>query len=158
MDPETGSDQNNAEGAYGVHVWDEMRGCAILDSGATTTGSSVKAAEEIQMDRLNQSEPGEATLHDSDRRFRVANGGISESQKMLEMPSTSGLLTGETINMHLIDTAGNRTAPLLGIDEMRRLRMVIDYEENKVMFKDNPDVWHKLPVSRKGLLLLPLTK
>ena len=36
--------------------------------------------------------------------------------------------------------------------------MVVDYEENKVMFKDNPDVWHTLPTTKKGLMMIPLTK
>ena len=36
--------------------------------------------------------------------------------------------------------------------------MVVDYEDNQVMFKDNPDVWHQLPVTKKGLLMIPLTK
>ena len=26
------------------------------------------------------------------------------------------------------------------------------------MFKDNPDVWHKLPTTKKGLMMIPLTK
>ena len=60
--------------------------------------------------------------------------------------------------MHLIDRAGNDASPLFSIDEMRRLRMVVDYEENKVMFKDNPDVWHVLPTTKKGLMMIPLTK
>ena len=60
--------------------------------------------------------------------------------------------------MHLVDRAGNDTSPLFSIDEMRRLRMVVDYEENKVMFKDNPDVWHVLPTTKKGLMMIPLTK
>ena len=36
--------------------------------------------------------------------------------------------------------------------------MVVDYEENKVVFKDNPDIWHELPVTKKGLMMIPLTK
>ena len=32
----------------------------------------------------------------------------------------------------------------------------MDYEENKVMFKDNPDIWHEHPVTKKGLMMLPL--
>ena len=62
------------------------------------------------------------------------------------------------MNMHLTDSAGNDTSPLFSIDEMRRLRMVVDYEDNKVMFKDNPDVWHVLPVTKKGLVMIPLTR
>ena len=60
--------------------------------------------------------------------------------------------------MHLIDKAGNDTCPLLSINDLRRLRIVIDYEEGKVMFKDNPDVWHELPTAKKGLMMVPLTK
>ena len=38
--------------------------------------------------------------------------------------------------------------------------MVVDYEENKVMFKDNPGVWHELPTTggERGLILIPLTQ
>ena len=38
--------------------------------------------------------------------------------------------------------------------------MVIDYEDNKVMFKDKPNVWHSLPTTGgdRGLMLIPLTK
>ena len=60
--------------------------------------------------------------------------------------------------MHLIDRVGNDTSPLFSIDEMRRLRMVVDYEENKVTFKVNPDVWHVLPTTKKGLMMIPRAK
>ena len=60
--------------------------------------------------------------------------------------------------MHLIDRKGNDTCPLLSIHDMRILRMVVDYEDDKVMFKDNPDVWHELPTTKKGLMMVPLTK
>ena len=60
--------------------------------------------------------------------------------------------------MHLIDRKGNDTCSLLSIHDMRILRMVVDYEDDKVMFKDNPNVWHELPTTNKGLMLIPLTK
>ena len=60
--------------------------------------------------------------------------------------------------MHLADRDGNETSPLFSIDDKWRHRMVVDYEENKVMFKDLPDQWHTLPTTKKGLLMLPLTK
>ena len=60
--------------------------------------------------------------------------------------------------MHLIDRKGIDTCPLLSIHDMRILRMVVDYEDDKVMFKDNPDVWHELPTTKKGLMMVPLTK
>ena len=77
---------------------------------------------------------------------------------MVEQPITSGLLKGKSISMHLIDREGNETSPLFSSNDMRRNRMVVDYEENKVMFKDNPEVWHTLPTTKKGLMMIPLTK
>ena len=137
---------------------EETRGCAIMDSGATVMCSSTLAAEEIQMQRINQREPGQPIVRDSDRRFRLADGRVNDANKMVEQPITAGLIAGKTVNMHLIDSAGNAASPLFSIDEMRRLRMVVDYEENKVMFKDNPDIWHVLAVTKKGLMMIPLTK
>ena len=40
--------------------------------------------------------------------------------------------------------------------------MIVDFHANRVMFKDNPDVWHELPVTDPGnpraLMLIPLTQ
>ena len=110
------------------------------------------------MQRINQCEPGMPTVSTSDRRFRFADGSIDEAQKVVEQPITAGLLTGKYLSMHLNDKAGNDTCPLLSINDMRRLRMVVDYEEGKLMFKDKPDVWRALPTTKKGLMMIPLTK
>ena len=110
------------------------------------------------MQRINRSEPGQPTVSQSDRRFRFADGRVDEAQQVVEQPITSGLSAGKSVTMHLIDKAGNDTCPLLSIHDMRRLRMVVDYDEGKVMFKDNPDVWHELPTTRKGLMMIPLTE
>ncbi len=77
---------------------------------------------------------------------------------MIEQPITAGPLKGKTINMHLIDRSENETSPSFSIDDQRRHRMVVDYEENKVMFKDRPEEWHTLPTTKKGLMMIPLTK
>ena len=83
------------------------------------------------MQRLNHQEPGLLNAAESDRRFRFADGHIDEAQKMVGQQITSGLLAGTSINMRMIDCAGNETSPLFSIDMMRRLRMVVDYEEKK---------------------------
>ena len=77
---------------------------------------------------------------------------------MVEQPIDAGLLQGKSTTMHLIDRADNETSPLFSIDDQRRHRMVVDYEENNVMFKDQPNQWHELPVTKKGLMMIPLTK
>ena len=141
-----------------VNALEETKGCAVLDSGATIMRPSTVAAEEIQAQRLNRKEPGVPTVSDSDRRFRFADGRVDSAQKVVEQPITAGLLAGKTIKTHLIDRAGNDTCPLLSIHDMRMLRMVTDHEDNKVMFKDYPDVWHELPTTKKGLMMIPLTE
>ena len=71
---ESGSQHpNDVEDINGL---EETKGCAILDSGATIMCSSTVVAEEIQMQRLNQSEPGLPTVSKSDRRVRFANGSV----------------------------------------------------------------------------------
>ena len=121
-----------------VNSLEETKGCAILDSGATVMCSSTLAAEEIQLQRLRQNEPGQPKVQESDRCFRFADGRTDAAQNMVKQPITAGLLTGKSISMHLIDKQGNDTSPLFSIDDQRRHRMVVDYEENKIMFKDRP--------------------
>ena len=122
------------------------------------TCSSTVAAEEIQVQRLRQNEPGMPVIGNSDRVFKFADGRTDESRKTVEQPITAGLLEGKTLKMHLIDSAGNDTGPLYGINDLRRHRMVVDYDESKVMFKDKPDEWYQLPQTQKGLMLIPVTK
>lgn len=86
-----------------VNTLEETRGCAILDSGATTMCSSSAAAEEIQLQRLRQNEPGDPKVSGSDRCFRFADKRTDAAQKMVKQPITAGLLKGKSINMHLID-------------------------------------------------------
>ena len=127
-----------------VNGLEETRGCAVLDSGTTVMCSSTVAAEASQQQRIDRAEPGEPPVSESDRRFKFVDGRVDEAGKVVEQPGTSGLLAGKTLSMHLIDKEGNDTCPLLSINDLRRLRIVVDYEESKIMFKDSPDVWHKL--------------
>ena len=151
-------DQQEPAKAEEVNSLEETKGCAIMDSGATVMCSSTAAAEEIQMQRLRRSEPGDPSVRGSDRCFRFADGRTDEAQNMVEQPITAGLLKGKSINMHLISRSGSEASPLFSADDQRRHRMVVDYEENKVMFKDRPEEWHTLPTTKKGLMMIPLTK
>ena len=78
-----------------VNTLMETRGCAILDSGATVMCSSTAAAEEVQMQRLRQSEPGDPSVKGCDRCFRFAGGRTDEAQNMIEQPIAAGFLKGK---------------------------------------------------------------
>ena len=135
-------------------------GCAILDSGASTGVTSLDAADAVQQQRLASGEPGQPVLSTSDRRFRFGDGSFDSAANKVTQPITAGILKGHSLDFHLIDKEGNETLPLYPISEMRKSRMVVDYEENKVMFKNNPKVWHQLPTTggERGLMLIPLTR
>ena len=81
--------------------------------------------------------------------FVSLTGDLMKLKKVVEQPVTSGLLAGRSLQMHLIDREGNDTSPLLSINDMRRLRMVVDYEDSKIMFKDKPTERHTLPTAKK---------
>ena len=137
---------------------EEFRGCAVLDCGATVGTSSLAALDEIQEDRLTRKEQGEAKLAPSQCRFRFANGTGNPASVNVTQPITAGLLEGSQIDLHVVDQPGNLTPPLFSIEDMRKHRLVVDFEENAVSFKDRPGVWHSLPCTQKGLLLMPLTE
>ena len=120
-------------------------GCAILDSGASTGVTSLEAVDAVQQQRLASGEPGEPTLSPSDRRFRFGDGSSDSASNKVTQPVTAGILKGHNLDFHLIDKKGNETLPLYPISEMRKSKMVVDYEQNMVMFKDQPGVWHQLP-------------
>ena len=121
---------------YGAMADDFMEGCLILDSGASLSVSSLKAADDIQLHWLERDEPGVTTTEKSTKTFSFANGGKSSATFIAKQPITSGLLAGQDIDFHLIYIAGNRTAPLLLIKEMTRLKMIIDFAEGSISYKD----------------------
>jgi hypothetical protein len=86
--------------------------------------------------------------------------GTNSATFIAKQPITSGLLAGQVNDFHLIDLAGNRTAPLLSIKEMTRLKMIIDFAEGSVSFKDALPAhkWYVLPKTPTGLLFLPVTQ
>ena len=81
-----------------------------------------------------------------------------ESTLLKKLLNNRSLLDSYRENRQNALDQGNDTCPLLSIHDMRVLRMVVDYEDDKIMFKDNPNVWHELPTTRKGLMMVPLTK
>ena len=141
-----------------AHMTEEQKGCAILDSGATTMVSSLHAAETIQQEMISNKETGAIKVSPSEKVFKFADGDHDAAANQAEIQVSHGLLKGKSLNMHLLDKKGNETAPLYSVNDMRDHRMVVDCEENKCMFKDDPTVWYKLPVTKKGLLMIPLTK
>ena len=133
-------------------------GCAIVDSGATAGVVSLSAADDIQAQRLRQGEPLEPTVTESTKTFRLGDGHAERATVSIHQPVTAGLLKGETLDLHCIDKKGNETLPLFPISEMRRLGMLVDFEENSISLKKSPGISHKMPTTSKGLMLIPLTK
>ena len=129
-----------------------------MDSGATAGVISLSAADDIQQQRLRQGEPHEPTVSESTKTFRLGDGHAEKASVTIRQPVTAGLLQGQTLDLHCIDKKGNDTLPLFPISEMRRLGMIVDFEQSSISFKSQPGKWHKMPTTSKGLMLIPLTK
>ena len=130
-------DQNHSEIEEQANVV-RHTGCAILDSGTSTSVTSLPAADELQRQRLNAQEPGQPTVSPSDRRFKFGDGNSEAASKKMTQPITAGILQGQKVDFHSIDKKGNETLPLYPITEMRKTRMVVNCESDKVIFKDKP--------------------
>ena len=140
---------------------ESFRGCAILDSGATSGVTSLVAADHIQESRIKFQEPGNPEVYDSSKKFKCGDGGEDTVRKMIDQPVTAGILKGSSIPLHVVDKPGNKTLPLFPISEMGKRRMVVDYAENRVSFKNEPHKWYHLPTTGKdgeGLMMLLLTQ
>ena len=152
-----------------VHLEDEdafavpesFKGCAILDSGATSGVPSLVAADHIQESRIQFQEPGNPEVYDSSKKFKFGDGGEDTVRRMIDQPATAGILKGTSIPLHVVDKPGNKTLPLFPISEMRKRQMVVDYAENRVSFKSEPRKWYHLPTTGQhgeGLMMLLLTQ
>ena len=92
------------------------------------------------------------------QKFVMADGHHSNPSCNIRQPVTAGIISGETLDLHCMDNPGNKTLPLFPISEMRRLGMIVRYSTSEISFENNPGVWHKMPTSSKGLMLIPLTE
>ena len=67
-----------------------------------------------------------------------------------------GLLAGEQISLQILDQPGNSTAPLLSIADLANLGAVMDLAEGTISIRGRAP--HKLPKTKTGLTLIPVTK
>ncbi len=129
---------------------EETKGCAILDFGATICVHRHWLQMKSRCSAHAKMSQVLLVLKDLDCYFRFTDGRTNAAQKVVE----DWKIDRYAFNRPL----GNETSPLFRINNKRRHRMVVDYEENVVMFKDKLDVWYTLPVTKKGLLMIPLTE
>ena len=95
------------------------------------------------MERIE--EPNQPTVHHSGRQFKFGDGGSSTTMACIKQPVDYGVAQGRSLNLHVVDKADNATPPLIGLDWMRDNKVLIDVDEGKMMYKDKPDKWIKLP-------------
>ena len=129
----------------------------MLDCGATCSTGSLSASDEIQRQRLEAGEPGQPRVASSTKTFRFADGSGDAASNCVRQPVTAGVLAGRPFDCHLIDKKGNTVAPLYPISEMKKNKMVADFETDSILLKEEGK-WHKLPTTDKGLMLIPLTE
>jgi hypothetical protein len=99
--------------------------------------------------------------HDAEpHRFRFANGDRQESSCQINLRPIDGPCEGRELEFHVTRDAGeklNTTPPLVPINWARKHRVIVDYEKDQMVYKDNPTQIYKLPRNHCGLLMVPLT-
>ena len=135
-----------------------FKGCAILDSGATSGVSSLVAADDIQRQKRALGEPGTIRAEDSSKRFRFGDGGATQVEKKCTIPINAGILRGKTFEMNLVDKPGNTVLPLFSMAELERLKLTVNFETGHCALADKPGKWYKLPRAPNRLLMIPLTE
>ena len=143
-----------------MQLHEEARGCIVLDSGATLGVTSLAAADDTQEQRIKRNKREDMTMVPSHKRFKFGDGRGDACSGLISQPIDCGPLQGERVGLHLIDREGNMTPALAGMDFLRKHGLIVDFEAGLVQFKfsSDPQKWHRLPRSQKGLLMLPLTK
>ena len=53
---------------------------------------------------------------------------------------------------------GNRAPIIIGMDVLRKYRVIVDFDLGKMWYKDGPTVIYTLKRSPNGLLFFPLSK
>lgn len=132
-------------------------GHAVLDSGATETVASLEAVEEVvKQRRINF--PGEKALvfPGQHRSFRFGNGQTRAAESYIELPQ---LLDGKEVRLGIHTLDAPAVPVLISIQTLRKLKAVINFTENYVVFEAvNSDVKVPLVQSPSGHLLLDLTR
>ena len=137
---------------------DEAKGFGVLDSGATSSFGSVSAADQQQQIRMESEHldyrPPRVDITTSNS-FRFGSGTSLKATSLAHLPIDNEALKTE-VPISLFMEQPRPTPLMLGIDFMRTHRMVIDYEDDLVIFKDKPDDVYQLRQSEKGLLMMPM--
>jgi len=141
---------------------EELRGCAIVDSGATSGVVSVHLFDEVQDDYLKNGTRFCDSAVQANRTFTVANGehGTIKYQTKIK-PIEESPFQGRTYNVcvdaNKPDT--NRTPFLVGSDFLKANKCIVDFDLGVMIYKDDPETVHHLKVHPNGhTLLMPLTK
>ena len=100
------------EAAYAAYI-QRIRGCGIIDSGATKGCMSANAFNQIQHDRIDWGEGRLPELTASDVTFKFAGAGQGQSDWMATIPVEEGILAGRSVEFHVCNIDGDETLGLI---------------------------------------------
>jgi len=141
---------------------EDLYGCAIVDSGASSGMVSVQAFDQMQGAYLDQGIRLCDESREINRKFAVANGehGTIQFQTTIKPISESpfqGRSYDVCVDANKMET--NRTPFLLGSDYLKKHRCIVDFDSGVMVYKDDPETIHHLKVGRNGhTLMMPITR
>ena len=107
----------------------ETLGCAILDSGCTSTVCG-ETWLTTYLDTLSNNELNKVTEHSSNKHFRFGDGKIFKSLKSVNLP----IHTGSQKSHLLVDVVNCEIPLLLSNSSLKKANANLDFGSNQIMF------------------------
>jgi len=141
---------------------EDLYGCAIVDSGASSGVVSVQNFDQMQGTYLDAGDRLCDHAKVVNRHFSVANGeqGVVKFQTTIQ-PIAESPFQGRsyTVCVDANKPETNRTPFLVGSDYLKKHRCIVDFDSGVMVYKDDPETIHHLKVGRNGhTLLMPITR
>ena len=100
---------------------------------------SLNAMEQIQRDKLDNDEPDEMNIRPSDVRFKFGGGSAGEAIRQVDVETDEGPAAGRPVNLNVLNKGPDDNTPaLVGISRLKANRVMIDYENDRLCFNDDP--------------------
>jgi len=128
----------------------------VVDIGCSCSVSSLRAADLLQLDQLEEEGNFWNEVLPSDKKSGFAKGLNHKCEFQVTQEFAYGLLAGECISLQILDQPGNSTAPLISINDLASMGAILDLANSTISIRGRPPT--RLPRSKTGLTIIPVTR
>jgi len=139
----------------------DMRGCALLDSGASTGLAPDTALNYLMEECPEMIDKNSLDMNPKVSGIMVGDGKFVRPQSNVALNACAHTVLPKDsqyrVNV-LTEPKGNRAPIIIGMDFLREHKVIVDFELGKMWYKNDPTVIYTLKRAPNGLLFFPLSK